>query len=226
MSNMLIHTIAAVLLEISYLGVGLLLCFMGQRLLERGVESRTKVEAEIVGNKWMLLTSSPGIIFCVCGLGIIIYAIITQSVYEERMISPALTHESDNTQISSEISQKATSTTSSKSSRLFDQQTEITPLRSMVAIYAIQHRQNDIADQDVTTDINQMPTEADVEPWSQTYQRFGNILRKNPTALSNMLNQTKFKWLTMKDQKDRSLCRLIETDLQRLPSNMEAKENK
>lgn len=74
---MLTHTLATVLLELAYLSTGILLCFMGLRLLEKGVESKIKLKGEIGGRKWALLTSSPGIVFALCGLGIILYAIVT-----------------------------------------------------------------------------------------------------------------------------------------------------
>ena len=85
---MLTHTIASVLLELGYLATGLLLCYMGQRMIISGYSSHTKVEGQIGGGKWKLITSSPGIIYAVCGLGIIIFAISTQSSYKEKIEKP------------------------------------------------------------------------------------------------------------------------------------------
>lgn len=217
---MLIHTIAAVILKIAYLIVGCLLCFMGQRLLEKGVEGRTKLAGEVAGKKWVLLTSSPGIVFAVCGLGVIIYAIITPTVYEEKSDFAHHDHLSSDIQASTETAQQP----STKSSRLFEQPSEDAALRSRIAIYSLQRKSIGLLDQDVAPLIRQMPTKADAEPWSSTYQRFGDILRMNPSALSKMLNQPKFSWLSSKDQKDRSLSALVESESERLRSAVKTGE--
>ena len=123
-----------------------------------------------------------------------------------------------------EASQQPATIITTKRSKLFDQPSADAALSSRVAIYALQHRYSALVNQDVTSDIEQMPTEGNVEPWSQTYQRFGDILRKNPAALSKMLNHPKFEWLAIKDQKDQSLSTLIETELERLKATINAGE--
>ncbi len=213
---MLIHTIAAVLLELSYLCVGLLLCLMGQRLLERSVTGSTKIEGEIAGGTWKLLTTSPGIVYAICGLGIILYAIITPSVYEEKVNLMENITQLSHKQDSSAENQYATAMTTTKSSKLFTQPTENAGLRSRLAIYALLHKESNIINENVAADIKQMPAQADDEKWEITYKRFRDILKKNPAALTKMLNQSQFKWLVIKDMEDFSLTSLVETEYEQL----------
>lgn len=213
---MLIHTVAAVILKIAYLVSGCLLCYMGQKLLEKGVEGRTKVEGEVAGNKWMLLTSSPGIVYAMCGLCIIIYTVITPTIYEEE--SSTVQNEPGavgKTTPASSLQQYETIT--SKSSRLIDQPSgDSALLISRTALYALQHRNRGLVDQDVTSLIEKMPTAADQEQWSSTYRRFGEILRKNPSALLKMLSQQKYSWLEAKDREDGILSDLAASELEKL----------
>jgi hypothetical protein len=187
MNYMLIHTIAAVILKLAYLGVGLLLCFIGERLLVKGVYGQTTIEGEIAGGKWKLLTASPGIVFALCGLGIVLYAIVTPLTYEEGLHLSQDVNESSGTQAHEKENQHREEITSTKKSQLFDEQSAGSALRSRVAIYALQHKTSGLNNQDVTSDINQMPIKADAEPWPRTYERFRNILKKNPSALSKIL---------------------------------------
>jgi len=216
---MLTHTIAAVLLELAYLTVGVVLCFMGQRLLERGIEGRTRVEGNIAGGKWMLATSSPGIVFAVCGLGIIIYAIATPSIYEEKVSISAQTSQSSSSTTPQSESPQASAITSTQSSRLLQQPSAGTALLSRIAIYALQRKSRSLINQDIASDIQRMPTRPNDEPWPQTYQRFGQILQKNPSALLEVLNQPKYRWLLDKDHEDGSLSALVILESERLGSS-------
>ena len=222
---MLIHTIAAVILKIAYLIVGCLLCFMGQRLLEKGIEGRTKIEGDVAGKKWTLLTSSPGVVYAAFGLCIIVYAIITPTVYEETSSVVQQESKPANTPSSAQQNSQTETTTATKSSRLAEQpMDESALLRSRIALYSIHHKNMGIADQNVTNLIGQMPAKDNSEPWSITYQRFGEILRKNPSALLQMLDQAKFSWLLDKDKKDKSLSDLVSAELGRLQNTDKAKE--
>jgi len=77
------HTIAAIVMEVAYLATGLILCFVGKILLEKGIKGDFTGEGEVASKKFRIVTSSPGLVFLVCGLGIIIGAIVTQSKYVE-----------------------------------------------------------------------------------------------------------------------------------------------
>lgn len=206
---MLTHTLAAVLLELAYLSAGILLCFMGLRLLEKGVESKMKLEGEIGGSKWALLTSSPGIVFALCGLGIILYAIVTATEYKETLKQSNITQ-----QTAEQAQQQFTQTTIQ--SRLFEQPSEFAALTSRVAIYALHHRNQQRDEQNVQAAIAKMPTSANTEPWPQTYDRFLDILGKNPAALSKMLNQPEYKWLIARNQRDGTLSALLDIEIERL----------
>ena len=209
MEEQLIHTTASIIMEIAYLATGIILCMIGKSLLEKGISSKFVAEGEVVSKKFRLITSSPGLVFLVAGMAIIIYAIITPSIFEKRVTSSEHFSESNDTLSSPE-------TTSIVQSRLFDQSSFNAALSSRVAIYALQHRSLNLVNQDITIYMSQMPTEANVEPWTQTYNRFRNILRKNPTALLEILNQPELQWLTSNEQKEQSLTTMIETEIQLL----------
>jgi hypothetical protein len=71
-------TWAAVLLELAYLACGILLCFLGQHLLVKGVRGDFLGEGQVASRQFRLLTSSPGLVFLIAGLAIIVVAIVRQ----------------------------------------------------------------------------------------------------------------------------------------------------
>jgi len=213
---MLIHTIAAVLLDIFYLLTGLTLCFIGQKLLVKGVEGRTKIEGEITGGKWSLNTTSPGIVFAICGLAIIIYAIITPSEYENKITEATV--KSNNEQINSDLTAGITERNTRTTSRLFDQSSKDAALKSLVTIYAIQHKYQKLENNDVRIQIGEMPKKENQEPFTRTNQRFKEILKENPVALMNMLDQNEYKWILEKDKVDHTLSRMVEEETRNLTS--------
>ena len=81
---MLEHIIAAVILEIAYLTTGLTLCFIGKGLLEKGITGDFAGEGQIASKKFRIVTSSPGLVFLVCGLIIVFTAITTQVKFSEK----------------------------------------------------------------------------------------------------------------------------------------------
>lgn len=81
---MLVHTIAAVILEIAYLITGITLCFIGKGLLEKGITGDFAGEGQIASKKFRIVTSSPGLVFLVCGLIIVFTAITTQVKFSEK----------------------------------------------------------------------------------------------------------------------------------------------
>jgi hypothetical protein len=80
---MLEHIIAAVILELAYLGTGLGLCFIGKGLLEKGITGDFAGEGQIASKKFRIVTSSPGLVFLICGLLIVFTAITTQAKFSE-----------------------------------------------------------------------------------------------------------------------------------------------
>jgi hypothetical protein len=80
---MLTHTVAAVILEIAYLVSGVILCYLGKGLLEKGITGGFHGEGEIVSNKFKLITSSPGIVYAVAGLVIVTVAVITPAEFAD-----------------------------------------------------------------------------------------------------------------------------------------------
>ncbi|MFX0067361.1 MAG: hypothetical protein ACFFC7_35010 [Candidatus Hermodarchaeota archaeon] len=67
------------IIKFAQLGTGLVLCFLGKVLLEKGVRADFFGEGEIASKKLRIITSSPGIIFLIAGLSIVIFAIKTQA---------------------------------------------------------------------------------------------------------------------------------------------------
>lgn len=211
---MITHTLAAVLLELAYLATGILLCYMGRKLLETGVESKTRLEGEIHGNKWVLLTSSPGIVFALCGLGIILYAIVTQSEYEETIGRVDPPPQNVDGGQNPEHGQRVYS-------KLFEQLSADAGLKTRVAIYALQHRALERVDQNVESLVKNMPTRADAEPWPQTHDRVAEILRKNPSSLSKILLQPEYEWIGARDRLDGTLSAFLDLELQRLSADQQ-----
>ncbi|MCI0719531.1 MAG: hypothetical protein L0338_11270 [Acidobacteria bacterium] len=86
---MMQHTIAAVLLEIAYLAAGLLLCYFGKDLLEKGITGTFQGGGGIASTRFRVVTSSPGLVFMLAGLAVVGIAIRTQSLFEQRRAESA-----------------------------------------------------------------------------------------------------------------------------------------
>jgi hypothetical protein len=90
---MLNHTIAAVILKLAYLATGLILCFIGKGLLEKGITGGFKGEGETASYKFRIVTSSPGLVFLVSGLMIVVVAVIYQAKFTETEEIASITRE-------------------------------------------------------------------------------------------------------------------------------------
>jgi len=77
----IVHIVATVFLRLAYLAAGLILAHIGRGLLEKGIRGDFAGEGEIASRKFKIITSSPGILFLIAGLGIVIAAIITPSEF-------------------------------------------------------------------------------------------------------------------------------------------------
>lgn len=66
------------ILEVSYLVTGLIICIIGKSLLEKGITGKFTAEGEVASKRLRLITSSPGLVFLIAGLMIVIVAIRTQ----------------------------------------------------------------------------------------------------------------------------------------------------
>jgi hypothetical protein len=77
------HTLAAVLVEVAYLGAGLVLCYFGKEMLEKGLTTGFRADGSVAGTRWRIATSSPGLVFMLAGLVIIGLAIRTQAQFEQ-----------------------------------------------------------------------------------------------------------------------------------------------
>lgn len=81
---MLEHTIASIVLKLAYLASGLLLAYLGKDLLEKGVRGSFAGEGQVASTRLRLVTSSPGVVFLVAGLGIVLASVFTRAEYWER----------------------------------------------------------------------------------------------------------------------------------------------
>jgi len=79
----LVHTVAVVLLKVADLFAGILLCFLGKSLFERGIKADFAGEGTVSTVRFKLVTSSPGAIFLVAGLAIVIMSVTTQAKFVE-----------------------------------------------------------------------------------------------------------------------------------------------
>ena len=73
---MIEHIISTLILDVAYLATGIALCIIGKGLLEKGISGRFLAEGEIESKKLRIATSSPGLVFLVCGLVIVIIGCI------------------------------------------------------------------------------------------------------------------------------------------------------
>jgi hypothetical protein len=81
MDQYTIHTIASVTFEIAHLTAGIALCVLGKSLLEKGVRGDFTGEGEAASQKFRLVTTSPGLVFLVAGLVVIVATVFTQSEF-------------------------------------------------------------------------------------------------------------------------------------------------
>ena len=133
MQEQLIHTIASVLLEISYLATGIVLCMIGNSLIKKRISSDFHAEGEFDSKKFKLITSSPGLVFLTMGMIIIIYTIITPSEFEKKVTEYGYSELVD-TSLISEVNPISTGRSTSVSSILLEQQTLNNALFSKIAI--------------------------------------------------------------------------------------------
>ncbi len=83
MQEQIIHTFASVIMEIAYLATGIILCMIGKGLLEKGISGKFLAEGEVASKKFRLITSSPGLVFLVAGLVIVVSAIYRQADFKQ-----------------------------------------------------------------------------------------------------------------------------------------------
>src|SRR3989442_15885072 len=88
MDQYMLHTIAAVILEVAHLATGVALCLLGKSLLEKGIRADFFGEGEVASKKIRLMTSSPGIIFLLAGLVVITATVFTQSEFTQSSVEP------------------------------------------------------------------------------------------------------------------------------------------
>ncbi len=182
-----------------------------ERLLRQGVLGSTKVTGNLGGGKWTFLTSSPGVVFSVCGLAIIIYAIITPSLYEqtlERMGTGSVKSSIQNIDTSSVRKE-----TSKVTSRLLNEKlSALNLLRSKVTMYAVRHKMTGRTTKNITSELNEMPKTANKEPLSTTYIRFISLLKNNPEALLEILDMPDYNWIFKDDCQTQALSTLVEIE--------------
>lgn len=88
MNEQIIHTFASVIMEIAYLSVGIILCMIGKGLLEKGISGKFQAEGEVVSKKFRIITSSPGLVFLIAGLVIVVSAIYSQVEFKQTTTKP------------------------------------------------------------------------------------------------------------------------------------------
>ena len=78
MNQETVRILAAVILEVIYVAAGLIICIIGRSLLEKGITGKFAGEGEIASKRFRFVTSSPGLVFLIAGLLIVVVAILTQ----------------------------------------------------------------------------------------------------------------------------------------------------
>jgi len=81
MDQYTIHTLASVTFEIAHLAAGIALCVLGKSLLEKGIRGDFTGEGEAAARKFRIVTTSPGLVFLVAGLVVIVATVFTQSEF-------------------------------------------------------------------------------------------------------------------------------------------------
>ena len=92
------HIIASVVLRLAYLATGLLFCYFGKGLLEKGICGSFSADGAAASNKFKIVISSPGLVFAVAGMVIILMAINRQSIARFPTAGPAKTSKGDTQQ--------------------------------------------------------------------------------------------------------------------------------
>lgn len=78
MNQETVRVLAAVILEVIYVAAGLIICIIGRSLLEKGITGKFAGEGEVASRRFRFVTSSPGLVFLIAGLLIVVVAILTQ----------------------------------------------------------------------------------------------------------------------------------------------------
>lgn len=78
----MIPFLAAIVVKLAYLFSGLTLCLVGKSLLEKGISAHFRGEGEIASRKLRIVTSSPGIIFLIAGLAVLVFGIMHETSVE------------------------------------------------------------------------------------------------------------------------------------------------
>lgn len=173
----LVHTIAVVLLKLANLTAGILLCFVGRGLFERGIKGDFTGEGNVSTVRFRLVTSSPGAIFLLAGLAIVISSIVTQTEFVES---------SDSRKIETRMfGQEGTGKLSPEASEL----------HSMLTMYTQIH--GTVGDDKAQADrlVKQIPT----NPASGSIDSSGKLLRQlfeaSPSSLLRLLNDPRYHWI-------------------------------
>jgi hypothetical protein len=83
------YLVVIVVLEIVYLAVGLILCVIGKSLLEKGITGQFTAGGEVASRSFRIATSSPGLVFLLAGLAVVVSTVVEKSDYRTAIYGSA-----------------------------------------------------------------------------------------------------------------------------------------
>jgi hypothetical protein len=80
---MIQHMLFTVILDLGYLAAAIALCLIGKSLLEQGITGKFLADGEVASKKLRIATSSPGLVFLLAGLAIVLVTIVEKSEFQQ-----------------------------------------------------------------------------------------------------------------------------------------------
>lgn len=181
----MVHTISVVLLKLANLIAGILLCFLGKGLFERGIKTDFTGEGNVSTVRFRLVTSSPGAVFLLAGLAIVISSVVTQTQFVES---------SEGRKVESRFMQDEglAKRIPSESGTLSPEASE---LRSMLTMYTQLH--GTASDDKVQADsfVKQIPTTPPSGSVDFTRVLLRQLFDTSPSSLLRLLNDPRYHWI-------------------------------
>ena len=179
-----------VLLKLFQLSAGIILCFVGKSLLEKGVRADFFGEGEILSKKLRIITSSPGLVFLVAGLGIIIATIFTQAKIEQ--VEPG-------TRTSVRFMDKSQETNLSPNAK-----EELKPTAriviSLASIYADSIDTKSIDSSTSQSILEQLKIGRAGRTNAEITKMLNTLIDKDPKSLANMIKAPSYRWIMHDDE--------------------------
>ena len=208
---MIAELFAVIALKLAHLVAGVIICFLGKSLLIRGVRADFLGEGEIDSKKLRIVTSSPGLIFLIAGLVIVITTIVTQAEYVHKLNEEQLTLRfarpnqtaSEKTNDSGTISDRARA--ASALAKIVANSTPPSKARSTDAVIIL----------------NTLSSKANVSSSENLIALLDELINEDPKSVTYLFQDEKYLWLLKDATAVNTLYNLLQIKLVKL-SNTES----